>query len=265
MRNNYWSCSSVSKFIRDWCGAPKKPEAASTDGWDAWEEDFKSNHKVVYWFTEEFLNTLQDVICWPIDKLRDIQMYIINRFVDKIHYLPTRLPPGKYYEIDDRVLRGMFETLVDFVECEKAHMELICSPKDNKAPWWYNFRGTRWKHIRSRELGMKYLNWEMALDQGEHDENYFNGSEQAGQAREVVALYTWWKDVRPNRPNVHEASGWHDICNKRDIFSNKERTEEEELAITNSLNKLHQLEQMYNDEDEQMMIRLVKILKGLWT
>ncbi len=264
MRNSYWSSSKFAEFVRMCCAAPIKPEAATAEEWATWRKYFQSNHKFAYWFVEEFLDNAQDVVYWPSDKLNDVRTYVINRFVDKLHYLPTRFKPGDYYELDDRLLHGMFESLVDFVECEKAHMELMCNSKENELPWWYHSWITRWKSIRSREIGMKYLKWEADLDKNE--ENMDNG--QADHARETIALYTWWKDVRPVRPDPYDVSGWSDICAKHDSLDDllsDNKNEEEEKESKDSLNNLWQIEKQYDDEDEQMMIRLIKIRKGLWT
>lgn len=276
MRRDYWSNSYFAEWIRVMFGAPLKPAAATGDEWHEWHQAFKANHKITYWFLEEFLDKAQDFVYWPIDKYDDVRIYFINRFVDKTHYLPTKLKAGQYHELDNRILNGLFESLVDFVECEKANMELVCNPKENVEldPWWHKSRIFRWRHIRSRELGMKYLDWETKLNEDIPEENkedqevLLNG--QAALARETIALYTWWKDVRPARPDAYDASGWSALCKERrerdgDCFLCEDKTDEARQKTKAALELVEKIETQYEQEDEQMIIRLIKIRRGLWT
>lgn len=265
---NYWSNSKFARWITKTFGDYEKPNSESWDGWKAWRQNNEKKAPFVYWFTEEFLDDVQDVVMLPIDILHTIRYRTKNRFFDKLHYLPTRLEPGQYYDLDTRILHGLMESLVDFVEIEKAHMQLWSHPRE-KRPLRYRFPLLRFKSFRSRELGMKYLEWEMSLaepqvgDDGEIQEAV---PHQANVAKEIVALYTWWKDVRPSRPDPYDVSGWTEYCadNHDGLFSN-DRTEQDCRLTSQMLEQLNELEKQYDDEDEQMLIRLIKIRKSLWT
>jgi hypothetical protein len=96
---------------------------------------------------------------------------------------------------------------------------------------------------------------------------------QAENAREILALYKWWTEVYPNRPDPHDESGWSEYCNRmreekgeglRWLGTQSENPETEALGKT-ALELTHKIEAAYEQEDEDMMIRLIKVRSGLWT
>ena len=113
-RIDYWTCS---KFA-DWIRGTSKPFALEWDQWDEWHKNAKDKHPYRYWFAEEFLRKLQDFINLPIDIYHTIEIYVRNRFIDKVHYLRTDLTPGEYYDLDTRILHALFTELTDLVEVE---------------------------------------------------------------------------------------------------------------------------------------------------
>lgn len=265
MRLQYWSCTKFAHWLRRKLGAPETPESASGEEWDQWRRESKK-HRLAHWLTEEALDAVQNFVNYPTDVLNKVRAYVKNRFSDKMHYLSTRLKKGQYYDVDTRLLHGLFETLVDFVEIEKAHMQLICG--DGPRPFRYRWWGLRWMSYRSRELGMKHLEWEITLDSPELDE-YQASPIQAQTAREIIALYTWWKDIYPNRVDPYDASGWSELCatlrEPGDTFIRESKTDAEQETIRECLDRCRTIEKQYDDEEEQMMIRMIKIRKSLWT
>lgn len=265
MRVTYWSNSKFAERIRNKAGY-SKPHAETLEGWDEWKRMNAEKHRFVHWFTDEFLDDLQDVVHWIPDRLHDVRYYVKARWFDKYWCMDTKLKRGDYYDVDTRMLHGMFETLVDFVECEKAHMTMWLGDKADR-PLRYRFPLLRWTSFRSRELGMRYLEWEMTLDSPDLPEDQ-RVPWQAESARETVALYTWWKDVRPARPDPMDASGWSEYCEvKRQKGGVLEllRRDENRKTTQQMLDQMHEMEQQYDDEDEAMLIRLIKIRKHLWT
>jgi hypothetical protein len=45
----------------------------------------------------------------------------------------------------------------------------------------------------------------------------------------------------------------------------EEKTPEEKERVSKMLDECHKIEQAYETEDEEMMIRLIKVRHGLWT
>lgn len=258
VRKNYWSCSKFALWVQRTFGKFEKPHALEFNSWDSWKEINRQRARFVHWFTEEFLDNLQDVIMWPLDKIDNVRVYIKNRFFDRLHYLPTRLTPGEYYDFDARLLHGIFEGLVDFVEIEKAHMEWTFNEKVIK-PKRYFHHFFRWKSKRSAEAGLKYLQWETTLV---NDNN--QPTQQANAAKEIIELYNWWKNVRPSRPDPYEVSGLAaHYAETKQLLSFNYSPEQREKYLK-MLQTCNTIEQQYEQEDEEMLIRLIKIRRHLW-
>lgn len=243
----------------------EKPEALEWGGWKKWEANIKAQHPYAYFFTEtlpDFLSNVYDTITAPY---HDACYYIRNRFIRKCHVLPTGFKPGEYHDLDSRMLHGLMQALVDFVEVEKAHMHRWLSTAKDKQ---YKF-----KNGRSAEAGLDYLRWEMSLTNKEwlkeDDPNYDKPTGQALNAKEVYEIYNWWKNVYPNRVEPMEASGWSALCDRLDAegksMFDKNETAEDRKEKDRILKKLSKIEKQYDREDEQMLIRLIKIRKSLWT
>lgn len=243
-RINYWSCS---KFA-DWVRGEQKPVALGLKEWDKWGDDQKKKRPFRFWLSDTFLDKVQNFIYFPCDIYREIKHHIRNRWIDKTHYIKTGLEPGKYHEIDTRILHGLFTELVDYVEVELAHLSK-----------WDSNKKYKFKNGRCVEAGMDYLDWAMSLTYGsdfhyeKSHELYSKPTPQAEASKEILDIYTWWKN-RDNRPDTHEESGWSK-------YYESDNQKEKEKAFK----KLNKLEEKYDKEDEQMMIRLIKIRKHLWT
>ena len=74
---NYWSCSPFA----DWLRGTSKPKAATSEGWDEWNEKAAIDYPVRYWIVEEGLGKVQDFVTWPKRKVGDVRNYITNRYV----------------------------------------------------------------------------------------------------------------------------------------------------------------------------------------
>jgi hypothetical protein len=137
-------------------------------------------------------------------------------------------------------------------------------------PWW-----RRWfRQWRCPEAGVDHLKWAMSLTNEEFlDEDEKHKAEptyQAKTAREILELYTWWTEVYPKRPDVYDASGWSAYCDMRrengyHLLDMEDKSPEETEMGRIALDKSNEIEKIYNDEDEAMMIRLIKIRESLWT
>lgn len=275
MRANYWSCS---KFA-DWLRGTAKPQAATGKEWGQWRRASKEAHPVRFWIVEEGLDYAQNFVNWPADKLNDIRYYINNRWVTRSHALtahPRDIKPGSWCDVGNRFLPCLFNELVDFVEIEQAWHYCLWSEKERKkyqVPWWRK-GWLRWRSWRCPEAGLAYLEWASTLTNEEfldEDEKHLaEPTYQAKAAKEIIELYTWWKEVYPNRPDPHDAGGWTAYCEMRrnhgyDFFDMEDKSSEEAEQCRTALNKSQEIEDAYNKEDEEMMIRLIKIRQSLWT
>lgn len=275
-RANYWSCS---KFA-DWIRGIEKGGAKTGRGWREWEQEGKRLHPVRYWIAEEALDAVQNFIWWPVDQLYNIKYYVNNRWITKTHSLtadPKDIKRGQWCDVGNRFLPCLFGELVNYVEVELAWWHLAWSPEERpkyNMPWW----AVGWWRIRTwrcPQAGLDNLDWQSKLvwsedEVGDDKEKIGKPTYQAEKALEILALYKWWKEVYPNRPDVHDASGWTAYCemrrNKNYEFFDLEVDNEEEAKIRDkALDKTRDLELQYANEDEEMMIRLIKIRESLWT
>lgn len=269
---NYWTCS---KFA-DWIRGTTKLKCGTGKEWRDWEEDAKSKHPFRYWLADDALGKLEDIWYWIPERINNVRYYINNRWVTQTHALrahPRDIPRGEWRDVGNRFLPCLFNELIDFIEIEQAWNYCVWDDEARKKynyPWW-----RRWyRQWRCPEAGIAYLNWAMTLtneeflDEGE--KHLAEPTYQAKAAKEMLELYTWWKDIYPNRPDVYDASGWSAYCDMRrdkgyHLLDMEENSPEEEAQCKTALEKSYEIEKAYNDEDEAMMIRLIKIREGLWT
>ena len=240
IRIHYWSCS---KFA-DWIRGSKKPFAATLEEWDEWNNQQQKERPWRYWASENLLQKIQDIVHYPSDIYSAIYYYVVNRWIDQCHIIKTGLKPGGYYEIDYKILHGLFTTLVDFVEIELA----------DRMNWIEN-KKYKFKNGRCVEAGRDYLEWASKLTADYYDKDdpkYGQLTTQAINFVEIKKLYEWWKNTRPNR--VDPSTIYDGISEKDFMKPNKERYD-----------RYFQMEEQYNREDEQMMIKLIQIRQCLYT
>ena len=276
MRSNYWSCS---KFA-DWVRGTNKLSAATSEEWDEWRTTAQMKHNFRYWLAEEALDAVQNFICYPGDKLNDIRYYINNRWVSKSHALtadPRDIRPGSWSDVGNRFLPCLFKELVDFVEIEQAWHYCMWNEEERvkyNVPW-YRSGWLRWRTWRCAEAGLAYLNWASTLTNEDFlEEGKKHKAEptyQAKSAKEIIELYTWWTQTYRNRPDPYEASGWTAACEASRIANGGRLSfsAEKDPVLKKASDKAHKLlqkiEKAYEDEDEAMMIRLIRIRHSLWT
>ena len=278
MRSNYWSCT---KFA-DWIRGTNKLGAGTSEEWNEWHTTAQMRHNFRYWVAEEALDAVQNFVNYPMDKLNDVRYYINNRWISKSHALtadPRDIRPGNWCDVGNRFLPCLFKELVDFVEIEQAWHHCMWSD-DAKTKFdvpWYRSGWLRWRTWRCPEAGMEYLTWASGLvvdkDMGAEpgEKGYGEPTYQAKAAKEIIELYTWWTETYRNRPDPYEASGWTAVCEESRL-ANGGRLHfgaEKDPALKKKSDKAHKLlrkiEEAYEKEDEEMMIRLIKIRQSLWT
>lgn len=206
--------------------------------------------------------------------LRDMFNWIRFRTYDKYNAIYIKSLEPSYYDSDTRLLHGMFQLLVDFVEIECAGHQLAAekyksiSASDNWNKCFFGYLRRYFRRPsflkRNPEAGLRYLDWEIAL-QDEYS------TSQAESAKEKKELYLWWKTIYPERRDPMDESGWSELCDRRrkkygNILSIlNDLTDEEHEESSRILEKYRILEELQYKKDEEMLIRLVKIRNSLWT
>lgn len=239
----------IGRWVRARAGMPAVPTATTMEGWDQWHKDSSAASPFLYWLLDNGYHSFRRTILYPFTLFINVVHHIRNRFITKSHLMKTGLKPGQWHEFETRLIHGMFNELVEFVEVELANMQRICGeyqyiPKYQRYfPWII----TTFMLNRSAEAGMAYLDWEASLV---HDESYCSAdspnfgkpTSQAIAAIEIKDLYYWWTAIRPNRKDLYM-----DDASKLDFHT------------------INAEEEFREEKDEEMMNRLIKVRRAMWT
>lgn len=189
---------------------------------------------------------------WPIPGrifqwsgfLPDLWYYLKCRFWR--HYNRVEIPTLRptWNEWDERILHAAFTLLVDFIE------------KDNGGQW-----------------SAEDIRKELAKPDQDEMHTYW-ATDALPRAVEQEALYAWWKHGRQIRLDAEDAAltAWHDAFTAAGGMTFGESdgcTRELKLAHSEESERLaeirEQLEIDGDKEDEEMLIRLIKIRLNLWS
>lgn len=277
MRNHYWGDSKFAEWLR---GTPN-PGPLSATGWRKWREQAQAAHPIRYWLADKGLDYVEDVVNYIPEKINDVRYYINNRWITHTHALrahPRDILPGSWMDVGNRFLPCLFNELVDYVEVELAWWHIAWADKDERAKYqapWYSTGWWRWRTWRSRQAGLDNLAWQMTCDNRDYtpedDPRYGELTPQAHNAKEILTLYTWWTEERPLRPDPFEVSGWSAYCDSKhknggSVLDILDDPQEKVRVDTGPMHeKINELEAKYEQEDTDMMIRLIKIRQSLWT
>lgn len=254
--------AKIFKKLKSWANY-NPPGALSAKGWRLFNNEFKEKARIRFWFKNEFKHLITLPIKW---KYESIMRWIRYRTYDRYHIIKTGLPPG-YYEIDTLMLNVNFNMLKDFVEVEQAIRYFWTSDAfihrswaEKYVPFYYKFYP-----FRRPDLGIAYFNWAATLDDVAlpvHE----RCDAQAAAAKEVLILYKWWVEDRPAR--VPEKRGEYDdqgfgILGCFDDDFNKEA--EDYKIYIETMNRQVDQEKLWIQEDDDMLVRLIRVRQSLWT
>lgn len=233
-------------------------------------------------------------------RLADAYSHVRNRFFAKYYLLDIKaIPRGQWRDSDYQLFHAVFQILVNFVENEKAHMERICYDAEwakdhpdethpdaiawHNASWW-----DRWKNRKrwNERLGLAYLEGEAQMDNPNSPHYHEHCERQAEKARQVIALYKWYKYERPARIDpydafpaparayVHEKTGDPVVGDGIDIMLYDPENEPSLAGRTmrqptpeysEYLKKGWELQEQYEEEDTAKAQQVLAIRRGLWT
>lgn len=223
-RNKYWTCTKLADIIR----GEKKPFALSFDDWDIWKEKQRKERPWRYWMSDTVLRKLQNLIYYPSDLWYSIRCYLKNRYLTQTHNLKTGLKKGEWHDLDTRILYGLFNELVEFVEVELSHLSK-----------WDRNKKYKFKNGRCIEAAYDYFEWANNLP----EESYGSQREDSIKIKE---LYEWWTKQRPYRDDPL-------------MTITKTSHGKEYYKLIDSIEK------DYEKEDTAKLIELIKIRNSLWT
>ena len=277
--SRHYSSSKVFYWIREKIFKIEKPSSLGLGQWKKWDDDLKKSRPFAFFMTETLPDWLEWIPSHSVDYINNIRYYVSNR-VNASHRLDSSLTKGKYHEFSNRMLYSAFDSFIDFIETEEASMHIAFKNKEErkkyKVPFWRRYWFLRWgKAWRCEEAAVDHLKWEMTLDKEDpNDPHWVASTYQAVSAREKMALYTWWKHIRPARGEAWVASGFQAFWDKMDakygdnwlgLGSPGKLTAAEHRMYRKLQEENDELEQRWEDEDTEMLVRLVKIRQSLWT
>lgn len=230
---SYWSSSAFAKWLRKKAGLTN-PTALTLEGWDEHEKQCKEKSPIVHYITDVFFNKVQRVVSLPWDIVYTLKCYHSN-VKNNSHVLDGGLEKGQWYDLSYRILPCLFNELVKYIEKEK---------------------------------GLSTLEWEKSLVCDEHngydkdDPEYGQLTRQAVDAIEQESLYKWYKEVYLQRPDPHDVFNKH-YAKWGEGFG---KMCEEQKAEWKECNSIYtKILEQYVVEEEEMLVRLVKLRYSLWT
>lgn len=235
-RFNYWSSSSLAKFLRKQAGLDN-PSALSMEGWEEHHKQSKQKAPLVEWITKVFFNKVQDVVMFVPDYIYSVEIFYKN-CKDKSHVLEGGFEVGQWVDRCTRFNTCLFYELEKFIEKEKGLDTLV----------W--------------EKGLVY---DESWGYEETHEDFGKPTAQALAAVEQEEIYNWWKANKSR--DFFEESGLSAIFDRGDgvsVFSAVLSTRKNpEYEVCSKLQE--ELEAKFKQEEEVMLIRLIKIRDTLWT
>ena len=259
----------IEKFF-NWLERKLKVDTPyALSNWDAWRQYMKTHRPIAFFLTDDLPRLIDKINVYRILKINYIPYYFKNLISLRYCFLKTKLPIMKFQELNTLILHANFNTLVDYVECSYNLIPGKSYPNDRKEfiekyniPFWRQNQ----VFFRSKEAGIKALNDQIA-DMVAH--NYTDHSYQ-----EILDLYLWWTTTRPNRAELYvdspaDDNQWSNIdliygeSLFRSKYSRKKHVKDQEL-ISRLLSTSQKLEEEYNTEDTEMLVRLVKVLPKCW-
>lgn len=213
----------------------KKPFSATLEAWSEWREETKANYPIQYFFRETVTSFFRG---W---------LYTLNRFwwaiMHRVHpkhryniVKPRTLPPA-YYPTDVRIRHAAFDLMSEYAETLMGD----------------GIKGTKWTEEDIPETD---------------DEGRQITLDQIDKEAEIIELRNWWVDYYPRRdaydvvgerPPAPEGAGefWS-------LSGDRWAHTPEYEAHKKYLEEIWKIEKVFDLEDEQKFIELVKLLPHMY-
>lgn len=234
---------NIINKIKKWANYDT-PAFLTMEGWNEFGRDFKTKAPIRYFL---FHKLPIKISTFKRKYISDPIYWVKYRTTDKYHIVKTGLSPN-YYETDYLMLHVNFNLLKEFVEIECARLE----DWQSRLGYWQRIK-EKFLGYRSKKSGIAHLTWASSLGK--------ESPSQAKAAKELLELYTWWTDIRPNRQElplpVYAQTNDDEIFD----FINDVKSPEE----TKYWKEKWKQKAAWDKEDENMLIRLMKVRTQMWT
>jgi len=239
------------------------PGSMTSKGWRLFNKEYEEQAPIRYWFAHTFKYAVLMPVKWKYEKIHDWVRY---RTYDRYHIVKTGLEPS-YYDACTVMLHVNFNILKEFVEVEQA-WSTYCWSDDRKEASWCEKHMPFYRRVypfRRPDLGIKHYEWAATLDDPALPPHE-RCDHQAVAAREILVLYKWWVEDRPARKEVEHVSYDHQgLDMMASLDDDFDREAPDFKAHVASMDAATKQEEDWNTEDEEMLIRLMKVRRSLWT
>lgn len=245
----------VEKIARRFILPPHGPKALPMGRWGVREERLKRTFPIRFFIWD----TVPDFWRYQIsNRYKRGKNWVRYRTWDRYDIVKLEVEKT-YHDPDYRLLHANFQLLKDFVEIELASMMDASDERNNEEIDSFlkrvgkHIRFRRRKMLRSPEQGIKHLDWEIEETTGH----------QKTSAVEKKELYLWWTQYRPLRADPYDSALFKDPNDNGEPWSLATMVRK---PFNRPLAEARQaLENMYEAEDEEMLIRLMKVRRSLWS
>jgi len=206
------------------------PTAATMDEWDEWKENSKASKPLVYFLRKTLPDFIKYKIIfpyfyWPI---RDPKWALMYRFHPNHKYniiKPRTLKPS-YYDPLVLILHANMEILVEFVEHERSvqHVDWHGSSKEHGKAWDEMNEICDWWTIKWPEREKMFPDGSPLLE----------------------------------RPNIPEE--WGHMASLKDKYKDEPIMKE----YIKYLKNMSECEEKWEEKEQEMLMRLIKIRKYMW-
>lgn len=241
------------------------PGSLSSKGWRLFNHEFKERAPIRYWLTNDLRRKVFLPVKWKYERAF---RWIGYRTIDRYHVIDTGLPPD-YYDIDTLMLHSNFSLLKDFVEVEQAWQKYCWTEECRNSRKWFERTFPRiyrlFHKFRRPDLGIQHFEWASTLDDPNLPPNERSDA-QAQDAREILALYKWWVFDRPARKEIPSVSYSDQGFGILGVLDDDFDHEADDYKLNREIaDKNSELDEIWRIEDDEMLLRLIKIRHGLWT
>ena len=204
------------------------PDALAWGEWSKWETKTKKKHPIS-WF---FIDTIPDFFgnCWR--PIKDTYYHRKCKHIKKYHHI--KIDVDRFFVGND----------------------------------WNADKPLRNYHWLDSDTKILFGNFQILVDFVEREKNIVDWQvtpEHQKVYEEFTELYKWWTEDRLKRPDAYPDSADFGLTHE-DIFGpTVDRKKSAYKKWTNAVKEAEKVEETYNNEDTEMLIRLITIRNYLWT
>lgn len=217
----------------------KRPVALQWGEWNKWHKSTKAKHPIQYFFRETVDGKFRRIRM----KITSFKWAILHRIHPKHRYHVVKvrsLKPG-YHDPSELILHASFDMLSQYAE-----RRLMGS----------GIKGTKWDQCD--------------IDHFSDDKSYNSFLNQIDKEADIIALRNWWVNDRPNREKYEkDLIDGHPpapagIEDDMWIFDERLKDTEEYKRYREWSNKLSELDEKWEKEDQEKLKELVDLRNHIW-